>query len=385
MLGSRNGSSRRKLNRLLTAGSIIAAFAVGYNYGRLHCIHSEGSKTGSEGRGNEAILLRPSANSALSELSRLKADLEAANTQITLLKENIQNIAESNSDLTSQLDALKLLPQRGNEETQEEKVDDTPDLVYTSGAEAEQMLISKVPGTSWKSLVAVDARRLAETVLKGYPAQRMKSVKGVLFSRHGGWANQCKELSLVVVSEKNRGQCVVVVEQQFDQYEVRKFARTENTEHNGGSFSTLNWTAQITAGFMPKERQQKESLRKLTTFLNHRDDMLKKLEPMVKKAGQSSAYGNTVTVMCLNAGMLDLALNFVCSCRNHKIDISSLIVFASDKVTHDTLIMLGVQAFWHNGFGNLPIDAANGYGDATFVAMMWLKVRPYFWPAVQCE
>ena len=67
---------------------------------------------------------------------------------------------------------------------------------------------------------------------------------------------------------------------------MRKFARTENTEHNGGSFLTLNWTAQITAGFMPKETAEGK-FEEVDYFLNHRDDMLKKLEPMVKKAGQS--------------------------------------------------------------------------------------------------
>ena len=49
------------------------------------------------------------------------------------------------------------------------------------------------------------------------------------------------------------------------------------------------------------------------------------------------ARHKTVTVMCLNAGNLDLVFNFICSCRHFSIDISNLIVFAADQATHATL------------------------------------------------
>ena len=234
------------------------------------------------------------------------------------------------------------------------------------------LLSTKVPGTNWQSIVAVDARRLTDTALKGYPAQKSRSSKGLLLSRHRGGASKCKELSLVVVSERKQEQCVVVVEQHFDQFDVHQLETSGDTQPGGAPFANIEWTSLATAGYMPKDRQQKESLKKLTVFLEHREDMLKQLGPIVKKAGGS--HRNTVTVMCINAGMLDLALNFVCSCRNQDIDIRGLVVFASDERTHKTLQMFGVQSFWHGGFGKLPSDSANGYGDATFVAMMWLKV-----------
>ena len=335
---------------------------------------SESFTAGHNGSEETTALLRSTAQNAQSEL---RVSSAASSALIVALEAQLSDVKAEKAALAAQLEELKAGSKPSEDDSKsegrEEKGDDTPEAIDSSQVEEDNVLLStKVPGTNWQSIVAVDARRLTDTALKGYPAQKSRSSKGLLLSRHRGGASKCKELSLVVVSERKQEQCVVVVEQHFDQFDVHQLETSGDTQPGGAPFANIEWTSLATAGYMPKDRQQKESLKKLTVFLEHREDMLKQLGPIVKKAGGS--HRNTVTVMCINAGMLDLALNFVCSCRNQDIDIRGLVVFASDERTHKTLQMFGVQSFWHGGFGKLPSDSANGYGDATFVAMMWLKV-----------
>ena len=97
---------------------------------------------------------------------------------------------------------------------------------------------------------------------------------------------------------------------------------------------------------------------KLGTYLEHHAAMKAELSTILKRIARKQ----TVTVMCLNQGMLDLVLNFICSARHHNIDIGNLVVFAADKATHELVTSFGVRSFHHAGFGKLPKNAAGGGG-----------------------
>ena len=365
---------------VFTSLLIIGGIAVGYNYGRLHGISSECSNDR-----DQHILSRSSLEISQSEAQSLMeteskahiAELTAQLEQLQVEKEHLTAKVEdlkatSTSKPCELFDGETATPG----DSREEKGDDTPDSIAEADADQDKQLSSNVAGTTWQSILAVDARRIPQVALKGYPAQRTKSHKGVLLTRGSGGSKQCNKLSLLVVNEKQKDECVMILEQQFDQYDLLTFSASEESRRK--PFVATTWEAEATAGYLPKERQQKESLKKLTTFLQHRENMLGQLNYFVKNAKNAKKHKNTIIVMCLNAGMIDLALNFVCSCRKSDIDISNLIVFASDKATHETLTEFGLQSFWHEGFGKLPSNAAAGYGDMTFVAMMWLKVFSFF-------
>jgi len=54
-------------------------------------------------------------------------------------------------------------------------------------------------------------------------------------------------------------------------------------------------------------------------------------------------------VMVANLGVLELLTNFVCSSRARGLDISNVIVFATDAETREAMASLGVETFDDEG------------------------------------
>jgi len=68
-------------------------------------------------------------------------------------------------------------------------------------------------------------------------------------------------------------------------------------------------------------------------------------------------------------------VNFVCAAKSRNLDISSIIVFATDLETKDLAEGLGLVAFFDKrNYGDIPSEAAHHYGDTKFTAMMMAKV-----------
>ena len=79
--------------------------------------------------------------------------------------------------------------------------------------------------------------------------------------------------------------------------------------------------------------------------------------------------------MFSNHGQSELIINFCCSAHARNLDLSSLLVFATDLETKSLLTGLGVAVFYdEQTFGHLPSLAAKSYGDKTFDDMMHAKV-----------
>lgn len=84
----------------------------------------------------------------------------------------------------------------------------------------------------------------------------------------------------------------------------------------------------------------------------------------------------TILVMVLNTGVLDLFLNFLCSCRSSGVlssVLDRLVVFSAQAELEPVLHELGVKVFSSPALGKLPAKAAGSYGDAVFGMLMWLK------------
>ena len=79
--------------------------------------------------------------------------------------------------------------------------------------------------------------------------------------------------------------------------------------------------------------------------------------------------------MVCNFGQSELLANFICSAKARKIDISSVLLFATDNETYLLAKSLGITAYdVQDAFGNMPTSAARVYGDRTFQGMMLSKV-----------
>ena len=86
----------------------------------------------------------------------------------------------------------------------------------------------------------------------------------------------------------------------------------------------------------------------------------------------------TAIVMVANMGVLDLLLNFICSAREIKIDLSALMVFVGRKEDVNLVNSMGAKAFFIPQLGNMPKKAAGNYLDKTFSQMMWFKTTSVY-------
>jgi hypothetical protein len=101
------------------------------------------------------------------------------------------------------------------------------------------------------------------------------------------------------------------------------------------------------------------------------DATLKKLKPLARKA----AKNKTLIVMFSNFGQSELIVNFCCSARSRNLDLSPVLVFATDRETLELAEGLGLTAFYDEvNFGKMPSAAAEDYGDSVFSKMMEAKV-----------
>jgi hypothetical protein len=70
--------------------------------------------------------------------------------------------------------------------------------------------------------------------------------------------------------------------------------------------------------------------------------------------------------------VIDLILNFICSCRSSGIDLGNVVVFAAQQRHLALLKSLGVNSFFHRHLGEMP-ESSDTYGDFGFMRMMWFK------------
>jgi hypothetical protein len=76
-----------------------------------------------------------------------------------------------------------------------------------------------------------------------------------------------------------------------------------------------------------------------------------------------------------NFGQSQLLLNFACAARARGLDVSNVLVFATDQETKDLAESVGLTAFFDKrNFGSMPQKAAESYGDVVFTTMMLSKV-----------
>jgi hypothetical protein len=106
--------------------------------------------------------------------------------------------------------------------------------------------------------------------------------------------------------------------------------------------------------------------------LNIKNATLKRLRPLAKAA---AGDGKAVVVMTVNWGQAGLFFNFVCAARSRGLDLSNILMFATDQATVELAASLGVKVFdVQDAFGEMPEEAATAYGDSKFMRMMLAKI-----------
>ena len=86
----------------------------------------------------------------------------------------------------------------------------------------------------------------------------------------------------------------------------------------------------------------------------------------------------SVFVMVANEGVMDLLLNFICSCQSAGISLANLVVFVGQKEYRVLIEKMGARAFYSPYLGSIPRKAADNYGDVVFARLMWLKATSVY-------
>ena len=123
---------------------------------------------------------------------------------------------------------------------------------------------------------------------------------------------------------------------------------------------------------LPSLRDTKDNWVVLTEYLSKLQATLERLRPVARAAAAGS---RAVVVMMVNFGQTLLFENFVCAARARNLDLSHVLMFATDQAAVDVATSLGVNVFdVQDAFGDLPENAARFYGDPMFKRMMLAKV-----------
>jgi hypothetical protein len=115
----------------------------------------------------------------------------------------------------------------------------------------------------------------------------------------------------------------------------------------------------------------REHWKVLQNYFEHVDSILDELRPLADHA----ARDKTLVIMFSNFGQSELLLYFCCSAQARNLDLSGVLVFATDTKTKELVEGLGMTAFYNEAiFGSLPSHAAEAFGDRDFERMMNAKV-----------
>ena len=83
-------------------------------------------------------------------------------------------------------------------------------------------------------------------------------------------------------------------------------------------------------------------------------------------------------IMVANEGVMDLALNFICSAESSGIDLSTVVMFVGAESDVVLVENMGAIAVYNPALGSMPKHAAKEYLDETFSNMMWFKTTSVF-------
>lgn len=187
----------------------------------------------------------------------------------------------------------------------------------------------------------------------------------------------CDHVNIVLSDRGNRKQCWAILPQ-YESYNIQKWMRVEPTKSKLNDQMPLQLVGRgaktngVNDFLPPSQKHIEQSISHLTTYFKNLDSSLQQLKPLLQTIATPR---KSVTVMIVNFGQSELLVNFVCAARSRNLDISSLLVFATDMETKELAESLELTVFFDEpNFGNMPKQAAKQYGDRFFTSMMLAKV-----------
>jgi hypothetical protein len=167
----------------------------------------------------------------------------------------------------------------------------------------------------------------------------------------------CDYLNVVLTNHDKRNQCIAIVPQ-YESYHIQKWMRMGPNGLDRTKDLEMVSRGQETNGVNqfepPTKKDRKANWDILSRYYEAFPNVMKELKPLVEHV---ATLHKTVTVMVSNFGQSELLVNFVCSARSRGLDISSVLVFATDLETKALAESLGLTAFYDKRVSSIIVDA----------------------------
>ena len=172
----------------------------------------------------------------------------------------------------------------------------------------------------------------------------------------------CNYVNVILTEQHRDDQCIAIMGQ-YNSYHVHKFMRVPHEEDGPRRRRIQNQKPVVvdrnqplrlvprgtdtvhafTTQFPQLHETRQYWNTTLRSYLNHLDSYLEDLRPILKRVALCKA----VIVMVCNRGQSDLLSNFVCSARARGLlDVSGILVFATDPETHRLAQGLGLESYY---------------------------------------
>jgi len=188
----------------------------------------------------------------------------------------------------------------------------------------------------------------------------------------------CEIVNVVLANHDRRQNICTAIVPQYESFHIQKWMRIG---YGGKPLDKKQDLRLVSRGMgnngreqflPPAKKDHQESWQMLSQYYKHFEAATDVLKPLVQKVATKH---KTVTIMVSNFGQSELLANFVCSAKSRNMDLSSVLVFATDLETKELAESLGLTAFYDKwNFEAIPSEAANRYGDRLFTLMMMAKV-----------
>jgi Nucleotide-diphospho-sugar transferase len=201
----------------------------------------------------------------------------------------------------------------------------------------------------------------------------------------------CLTLKVVLTEQDVKSNCIAIMGHPEESYHVHRFHRIQlsDPKGDGGNREIVKVGRDVPLAAVPRIVETRGDLRdevvpgrrvadkyvkELVRYLGHLPDTLDRLRPIAQKAAGGTERG-PVVAMAVNRGQSELLLNYVCAAKARNLDVSRVLVFATDPATAQLASGLGVHVFAVKGaFGNIPTKAAADYGDEDFGRIVLAKI-----------
>lgn len=146
--------------------------------------------------------------------------------------------------------------------------------------------------------------------------------------------------------------CIAIVEAGggLESFHLHRWRRPEISRNKLSLSEPMNSVNRFNTKYSEiKEQEIKQHEEMLKKYLQHFTEVLNELKPLTAQVANKR---NEIIVMTSNFGQSALLTNFVCNSRARNLDISNVLVFPTDKQTHDLAIGLGLASFYDERVSN---------------------------------